>query len=208
MNELLDIIVSSKAKNIAIIGNGAGGKSFLAKNLIERFQYSKNQILDTDDYLLDSNIRKSAFFEKKTVYHAESYFLPALERDVVMAMEGKPFTKLPNYLGEMNLYLPKEIKIFEGIGLPFTKCFAEIDQKIFIYTDRKTELEMRLKRDVEDRDIPINKVLADFEIRREYFVNEYCKWESKCDLVVKNNQNSFEIVRRKFDVITTNSEGN
>lgn len=194
-DELIEFITESDSREYAIIGNGAGGKSFLASKLLLNFKYSNKQLLNTDDYLLDLKIRKSSLFSNKSVYDRESYFIPALDRDLKMAIMGKNFMKLPNYKNEISLYLPKDIKIFEGIALPFTESFFKIEKKIFIFTEQELELKMRLKRDMEIRGIPREKILSDFSKRRFQYENNYSKWMDECDIVIKNMENKFDIIK-------------
>ncbi len=195
IDELIEFITESDSKEYAIIGNGGGGKSFLANKLLMNFKYSNEQLLNTDDYLLDSKIRKSSLFSNKTAYDKDSYFIPALERDLKMAIMGKKFMKLPNYKNEMFLYQPKDIKIFEGIALPFTESFFKIEKKIFIYTEKELELKMRLKRDNGIRGVPKEKILADFSKRRFQYESNYYKWMDDCDIIIKNMENKFDVLK-------------
>lgn len=174
-------------KKIFIVGNGSAGKSYLTKLLIDFYDLEVCNILNSDDYLLDKGVRKKL---KISVYEKESYFIPALDRDIKMAIEKVPFTKLENFYG-MERFKPASINIFEGIGMVFSKEFWNSGLKIFIYNDSETELYYRIKRDFNERNIPLEIIKNDFEKRRKIFDSSYIEYKSYCDIVVKNTKNGF-----------------
>lgn len=210
-DHIIDYIVDSSTCSYGIIGNGGGRKTFLTQRITESLGYSENAILCSDDYLLDNIIRKAPYFIKNyTVYNKESYFITALERDLISALKGNSFLKLPNDYNSCENYEPKNVKIFEGIALPFTTIFQKLDKKIFIFNDAELELELRIKRDVEERKIPRDKMLNDFYRRREGFENNYREFISDCDIVIKNMGCLFDVskvwshmivVKTKYDIV-------
>lgn len=181
---------NNDSNNIVIIGNGSGGKTYLAENLKKVYGLSENNILNSDDYLIDSHLRKKL---QLTVYQEEAYFLPALDRDIFMATNGMTFKKIADYCGKIKDYIPSNINIFEGIGMAFTNIFNQSCLKIFIYTDPETEWNFRVSRDNIERRIPLEVVKNKFESRRNSFESEYEYLKTVCDIVIKNTKEDFFI---------------
>jgi len=83
---------------IGISGHGAAGKTTFAKKLIHALDQDEVNYLNTDPYIVDSDIRKQSILEytyqnehhrfKMTACHPAAHHLPSLERDVQMIRAG------------------------------------------------------------------------------------------------------------------------
>jgi aspartokinase len=79
---------------IGISGHGAAGKTTFAKRLLNLLNQNEVNYINTDPYIVSSNIRKHAFIDytyqnenhryKMTACHPSAHHLPSLERDVQM----------------------------------------------------------------------------------------------------------------------------
>lgn len=54
---------------------------------------------------------------------------------------------------------------------------------------------MRLKRDNGIRGVPKEKILADFSKRRFQYESNYYKWMDDCDIIIKNMENKFDVLK-------------
>ncbi|HFK0816276.1 TPA: uridine kinase [Listeria monocytogenes] len=175
-----------------ICGNGAGGKSYLTSILIKSLQENGicTNYLCTDDYLLDAYIRKNINSEvtnrRITANNPKSYFYPALKRDI--SMLKKHFTLITIYQGKLLDCDYRSISFIDGLGTAFLEKEL-FDLSIFIYSDKDTELEMRLQRDFEVRNIEKSKIMDDFENRREEFEKIIQPLKTNFDVILRNEIN-------------------
>ncbi len=200
--ELIDSLNIENKRNVLIFGSGSSGKTYLANKICEFYQISVENILNTDDYIIDSTIRnKIKDSSISSVYSKSSHFTASLNRDVRMMLNRDEFLKLENYKGESNKFKAPSTDtcILEGIGSIFTKEYTQFDLRIYIYTDREQELKYRIKRDVEERGISKDIVIKKFDIRRKQFENYHKEYIELADIVIKNNFNEFIIERNIYN---------
>ena len=65
-------------------------------------------------------------------------------------------------------------------------------------TEKELELKMRLKRDNGIRGVPKEKILADFSKRRFQYESNYYKWMDDCDIIIKNMENKFDVLKELY----------
>lgn len=143
--QILDKILKQQPKTIYISGNGAAGKSTLAKRLLdELIQHGIKAVhIDTDNFLLDSSQRKERGL---TSCHKESYDFSNINFD-------KNF----------------DITIIEGIGAAFLND-SDKNFGIFITLPLNQEIERRLKRN-RNRESNLSKteLHEKYTLRRKQF---------------------------------------
>ena len=106
MKQLLDDIQRWINQNderllIGISGHGAAGNSTFANDLKMRMKLENVNVLGTDPYIIDSEIRNKTIItynydtqqhhNKMTVCHPAVHHLPSLERDIQMICDGVGF---------------------------------------------------------------------------------------------------------------------
>lgn len=193
---------------VGISGHGASGKTTFAKNLIKLLVQKDVNYINTDPYIIGSNLRKHTVinYEYKnknyhyimTACHPAAHNLTALERDISMIKDGLDFYGLEFYTMGANHYTKsalissqKKVNIIEGMGVAFINPNL-FDLKIYLYTDGETELTRRGIRDVSERGADINYIRQSHEQRRiqyELFMHPYSR---NFDIVLKNtNEETF-----------------
>jgi len=180
---------------IGISGHGAAGKTTFAKKLIHALDQDEVNYLNTDPYIVDSDIRKQSILEytyqnehhrfKMTACHPAAHHLPSLERDVQMIREGLDLMTIDtHYMKSALISSKKQITIVEGMCVAFIDPEL-FDLKIYFYTDGSTELKRRLGRDVLERGTDINYLKQSHDERRiqyELFMHPHCQ---HFDMVIK-----------------------
>lgn len=200
MDRLLQDIVAWIKKEdrsivIGISGHGAAGKTTFANKLINCLNQSEVNYMNTDPYIVSSDIRKHSIINytfgneqhhfKMTACHPAAHHLPSLERDIQMVREGLDLLTIDTHYMKSALISSKiKITIVEGMSVAFInpKLF---DLKIYFYTDGETEFKRRSSRDVIERGTDINYLKHSHEERRiqyELFMHSYSQ---HFDIIVK-----------------------
>lgn len=188
---------------IGISGHGAAGKTTFAKKLIHALDQDEVNYLNTDPYIVDSDIRKQSILEytyqnehhrfKMTACHPAAHHLPSLERDVQMIREGLDLMTIDTHYKKSALISSKkQITIVEGMCVAFIDPEL-FDLKIYFYTDGSTELKRRLGRDVLERGTDINYLKQSHDERRiqyELFMHPHCQ---HFDMVIKTQDDEILI---------------
>ncbi len=83
---------------IGISGLGAAGKTTFANRLVDQLNQQQVNYMNTDPYIVSSNIRNQAIIDytyqnenhryKMTACHPSAHHLPSLERDIRMLRDG------------------------------------------------------------------------------------------------------------------------
>ncbi|WP_114167315.1 uridine kinase [Exiguobacterium sp. TNDT2] len=178
MNELIDMIVAQAEREertiIAISGHGGAGKTIFADALHERL--GDVNYINTDPYITDSTLRKSAMLDytvdgqvhhyKMTACHPSAHHLLSLERDVRMVREGIGFFTIDvPYLERTWIDPAKRITIIEGMSVAFLEPHY-FDVSVYLYTDSDTEFARRSVRDIQERGMDLSYLKASHDERR------------------------------------------
>ncbi|MFN3366897.1 MAG: uridine kinase [Exiguobacterium mexicanum] len=178
MNELIDYIVDEVGQErhtiIGISGHGGAGKTTFADAL--RARLGDVNYINTDPYITDSTLRKSAMLNytvdgtphhyKMTACHPAAHHLLSLERDVRMVREGIGlYTIDVPYLERTWINPAKQITIIEGMSVAFLEPHY-FDVSVYLYTNSDTEFERRSVRDVQERGMDLAYLKASHDERR------------------------------------------
>jgi len=213
MEEVIDNI-SDYIKNmnqkmiIGISGHGASGKTTFVRKLIDKFEENEVNLLNTDPYIISSDLRKyseidyeynnESYRSKLTACHPSAHFILALERDIQMIKKGLDFyTMETHYRDSTYIQVNKKINIIEGMSTAFVNPDL-FDLKIYFYTDGDTELNRRAVRDINERGMELAYLKASHEQRRiqyELFMHPYHR---NFNIVIKNWDSGYEI--EKYDI--------
>ena len=203
MKQLLEAVQSWINENdkrviIGISGHGAAGKSTFANDLKKRMKLENVNLLGTDPYIIDSEIRNKTTLTyhyenqehhyKMTACHPAAHHLPSLERDIQMIRDGVGFYTIDTHYAKSEWMSPeKQITIVEGMSVAFIDPNA-FDLKIYFYTDGETEFQRRAVRDINERGRNIDQLRLSHNERRiqyELFMHPY---HQHFDIIVKNSK--------------------
>ncbi|MGA3676620.1 uridine kinase family protein [Lysinibacillus agricola] len=210
LQEILDWIkLNDKRIVIGISGHGAAGKTTFANKLVNCLNQNEVNYLNTDPYIVSSDIRKQAIIDytyqnenhcfKMTACHPAAHHLPSLERDIQMVREGLDLLTIDTHYMKSALISSKtKVTIVEGMSVAFInpKLF---DLKIYFYTDSKTELIRRSGRDVLERGTDINYLKQSHEERRiqyELFMHSYSQ---QFDIIFKTSDEVVCLEKNTFE---------
>jgi uridine kinase len=216
VEEIMDQIVRDvasliKCKNkkmiIGISGHGASGKTTFAKKLIHLLGEDEVNYINTDPYIVDSNLRKQTLISyeykgerhegKITACHPSAHHRNALERDVQMIRSSFDFYTIgTHYLESILISARKRISIIEGMSVAFTNLNL-YDRTIYLYTNEETELMRRSERDVFERGMDLDYLRRTHQERRiqyDVFMHAYHR---DFDIVIKNSNENFILEKSK-----------
>jgi len=214
MDRLLqDIITWMKKKDrsivIGISGHGAAGKTTFANKLIDHLNQSEVNYINTDPYIVSSDIRKHTIINytfrneqhhfKMTACHPAAHHLPSLERDIQMVREGLDLLTIDTHYMKSALISSKsKITIVEGMSVAFInpKLF---DLKIYFYTDGDTELKRRSGRDILERGTNIDYLRQSHEERRIQYELFMHSFRQHSDIIVKTSNDIVCLEKIAFD---------
>jgi uridine kinase len=209
LHEIANLICSKDKKIIiGISGHGASGKTTFANKLIKLLGLNDVNYINTDPYIIGSNIRKYTVLDyeyknenhhyKMTACHPAAHNLSALERDIDMIRDGLDFYTIgTHYMKSTLISSRNKVNIVEGMSVAFTNPNL-FDLKVYLYTDGETELMRRCVRDVSERGTDINFLRQSHEERRiqyDLFMHPYHR---NFDIVFKNSNEEFFLEKGDF----------
>ncbi|CAK6481180.1 phosphoribulokinase/uridine kinase [Peribacillus simplex] len=115
---------------IGISGHGAAGKTTFANRLAILLNQNEVNYINTDPYIVSSNIRKHAVIDytyqnenhryKMTACHPSAHHLHSLERDVQMVRDGLDLYTIDTHYMKSELISSKnKVTIIEGMSVAF-----------------------------------------------------------------------------------------
>ncbi|MED4074149.1 uridine kinase family protein [Priestia endophytica] len=193
---------------IGISGHGAAGKTTFSNKLVNLLNQNEVNYINTDPYIVNSNIRKHAIIDytyenenhryKMTACHPSAHHLPSLERDIQMVREGFDLCTIEtHYMNSKLIYSKNKVTIVEGMSVAFINPDL-FDLKIYFYTDGETELMRRSNRDIIERETDINYLRQSHEERRiqyEVFMHPY---SHRFDVIIKMTDETITIEKNTF----------
>ncbi|WP_173915283.1 uridine kinase [Halobacillus sp. Marseille-Q1614] len=202
LQDLAHVINRKREKLIiGISGHGASGKTTFAKNLMKLLTQQNVNYINTDPYIIGSDIRKHTIIDyeyknenhhyKMTACHPAAHHVSALERDIHMIRNGLDFYSIgTDYKKSTIISSGKKVTIVEGMSVAFTDPNL-FEIKIYLYTGGETELNRRGVRDVSERGADINFIRHSHEERRiqyDIFMHPYHR---NFDVVIKNSNEEY-----------------
>lgn len=193
---------------IGVSGHGAAGKTTFANRLVSLLNENEVNYINTDPYIITSNIRKHAIIDytyqnenhryKMTACHPSAHHLISLERDIQMVRDGLDlYTIDTDYMKSELISSKNKITIVEGMSVGFINPDL-FDLKIYFYTDGETELMRRSGRDIVERGADLNYLTQSHDERRiqyEVFMHPYSK---HFDIIIKNSNDTVYIEKNTF----------
>lgn len=193
---------------IGISGHGASGKTTFAKKLVKLLGQKDINVINTDQYIIGSNLRKYTILDyeynnekhhyKMTACHPTAHNLSALERDINMIRDGLDFYTINTHYSESRLISSQnKVTIVEGMSVAFINPEL-FDLTVYLFTDGETELNRRRIRDVSERGTDIHYLRQSHEERRiqyDLFMHPYHR---NFDVVLKNSNEGFFLEKDDF----------
>ena len=214
MDKLLQEIInwlrmSDEKIVIGISGHGAAGKTTFANRLVNLLNQNEANYINTDPYIVSSDIRKHAVIHytyqnenhryKMTACHPVAHHLEALERDIQMVRAGLDFYTIDtHYMKSKLISSENKVTIVEGMSAAFINPDL-FDLKIYFYTDGETELMRRSSRDIAERGADINYLRQSHEERRiqyEVFMHSYSQ---RFDIIIKTSDGTICLEKNTFE---------
>ncbi len=214
MDKLLQEIInwlrmSDEKIVIGISGHGAAGKTTFANRLVNLLNQNEANYINTDPYIVSSDIRKHAVIHytyqnenhryKMTACHPAAHHLAALERDIQMVRAGLDFYTIDTHYMKSKLISSKnKVTIVEGMSAAFINPDL-FDLKIYFYTDGETELMRRSSRDIAERGADISYLRQSHEERRiqyEVFMHSYSQ---RFDIIIKTSDETICLEKNTFE---------
>lgn len=194
---------------IGISGHGAAGKTTFANRLVNLLNQNEVNYINTDPYIVSSDIRKHAVIHytyqnenhryKMTACHPAAHHLAALERDIQMVRAGLDFYTIDTHYMKSKLISSKnKVTIVEGMSDAFINPDL-FDLKIYFYTDGETELMRRSSRDIAERGADISYLRQSHEERRiqyEVFMHSYSQ---RFDIIIKTSDETICLEKNTFE---------
>lgn len=204
INELVQYIIDyckdNNLNKIYICGNGGSGKTLLSKYIEqEANKYGKVNVISTDDFMVDTSLRKNASISWKendkeysyryTSSNKESYFIKNIE-EIIYNIDNEVdcyyFPKRYKYDNDIRkLYSNYFLTVIEGVAT----VFLERDDKslsIFLKCNKENEIKRR-----EDRLEKQNRSSIELydEKRDSQFRINVLIHENEFDLIIENDAN-------------------
>ncbi|HDR8179604.1 uridine kinase family protein [Bacillus cereus] len=214
MDKLLQEIInwlrmSDEKIVIGISGHGAAGKTTFANRLVNLLNQNEVNYINTDPYIVSSDIRKHAVIHytyqnenhryKMTACHPAAHYLAALERDIQMVRAGLDYYTIDTHYMKSKLISSKnKVTIVEGMSAAFINPDL-FDLKIYFYTDGETELMRRSSRDIAERGADISYLRQSHEERRiqyEVFMHSYSQ---RFDIIIKTSDETICLEKNTFE---------
>ncbi|MEC0343684.1 uridine kinase family protein [Peribacillus frigoritolerans] len=194
---------------IGISGHGAAGKTTFANSLAILLNQNEVNYINTDPYIVSSNIRKHAVIDytyqnenhryKMTACHPSAHHLHSLERDVRMVRDGLDLYTIDTHYMKSELISSKnKVTIVEGMSVAFINPDL-FDLKIYFYTDGKTELMRRSSRDIVERGTNINCLRQSHEERRIQYEVLMHPYSQLFDIIIKTFDETICLEKNTFE---------
>ncbi|WP_449619531.1 uridine kinase family protein [Robertmurraya sp. Marseille-Q9965] len=209
IQDIVNWIIKRNGKvMIGISGHGAAGKTTFANKLINLLDQNEVNYINTDPYIVSSNIRKHAIIDysyrseihryKMTACHPSAHHLPSLERDVQMVRAGLDFQTIDTHYQKSELIsAKKKVTIVEGMSVAFIDPEL-FDLKIYFYTDGETELMRRSGRDIVERGADINYLRQSHDERRIQYQLFMHPYSEHFDIVIKSSDEEIYIEKNEL----------
>ncbi|WP_256864680.1 uridine kinase family protein [Marinilactibacillus piezotolerans] len=204
--------LEKKSLLIGISGHGASGKTTFAEQLIAVLGDQNVNYLNTDPYIILSDVRKYTnieyMFDQKshqytmTACHPSAHFVSALERDIQMIKAGYDLQTIDvPYAPTASISSSNAITIVEGMSTAFINPDL-FDLSIYFYTDGETEWIRRSTRDTKERDRTLKELNDSHQERRIQYKLFMHPFREHFDIVVKSSEPSskLKIIESNFTI--------
>ena len=194
---------------VGVTGGSASGKTSFLREIGLLFKPEEVCILSQDNYY------KKASEQPKDENGNINYDLPAcidldtFHDDMLLLKQGKEVKRREyrfqheNQLGDWLVFKPAPIVIIEGLFIFYRTDIAEhFNLKIFVEAEEHLQLQRRLKRDTQERNIPEDYVHYQWQNHVMPAYKQYlAPYRAQADIIINNNShfnNSLKVVEDHF----------
>lgn len=209
VEEIKGYIYSHKKCLISISGHGAAGKTTFAEAIMKHLESNTYNYLNTDPYITQGEYRKplEATYRYKNEIHKGkvtaclpvAHELESLTRDLKMLKTGMDFLTIDAHWAPAQIiHAERYVTIVDGMSTAFLDQ-SLFDLSIYIYTDGKTEMERRMKRDVDERGRSAHTLMDSHKERRiqyELFMHDR---RADFDIIVNDSGGRFVVEKGWVD---------
>jgi uridine kinase len=194
---------------VGVTGGSASGKTSFLAEIGRLFDKSEVCILSQDNYYKAMEVQPLDAAGNINYDLPECLDLDAFHDDMILLKEGKN-VKRQEYrfqhevqLGDWIHFVSAPIVIIEGLFIFYREDISEhFNLKLFVEAQEHLQLERRLKRDTQERNIPADYVHYQWEHHVMPAYRQYLEpYKSKADIIINNNdhfQNSLKVVEDHF----------
>ena len=202
---IVDYCSDNKINKLYICGNGGSGKTTLSYSIQkEGSKYGDVNIISTDDFIVNTELRKNAtnkwvnnsqeYSYRYTSSNKESYFIKNIDEILYNIDHGINCYYFPKHYEEENsikqLHSNYYLTIIEGVGTAFLNRSNSLS--IFLKCSEETEKERRIKR---TNELNRNSIELYDELRTKQFENNVLIHIDEFNMIVNTDNNMFEIVK-------------
>lgn len=186
---------SSKRTNmpflVAIGGCGASGKTHLALELSNRFKKKEVNILNLDGYYYNKDYRRKLNITGCNInsvrLHLLKHHLANIKRRKNFKVPKEKVNNESSFFKKR--YSSKKINIIDGLTTMFKPLIHYYDLIVFIECSDKTQLERRIKRDKNKRNLDLNEIRRVFDHRNYEFKKYLLPQRRVADIVLYSQKN-------------------
>lgn len=194
-----------KINKLYICGNGGSGKTTLSYDIEkEAYKYGNVNIISTDDFIVNTELRKNAinkwnndnkeYSYRYTSSNVESYFLKNIEELIYNIDHGIDCYYFPKkYRQENNirqLHSNYFLTIIEGVGTAFLDRSNSLS--LFLKCNESTERE---RREIRTQELNRNSIELYDDLRTKQFNNNVLVHEKEFDMIINTDNDVFEIIK-------------
>jgi uridine kinase len=194
---------------VGVTGGSASGKTSFLKQIGCLFDKTEVCILSQDNYYRP--MEAQPLDEKGNINYdlPECLDLDAFHDDMLLLKEGKDVKRREyrfqheEQLGDWIHFSAAPIVIIEGLFIFYREDISEhFNLKLFVEAQEHLQLERRLKRDTQERNIPADYVQYQWANHVMPAYRQYLEpYKTKADIIINNNEhfgNSLKVVEDHF----------
>jgi uridine kinase len=206
---LMNNVNGQKPYIVGVTGGSASGKTSFLREISHLFDPSQVCILSQDLYYKPAGEQKTDENGHINFDLPECIDLDAFHDDMVRLKNGETIRRREyrfqheEQLGDWLYFASAPIIIIEGLFIFYREDISEhFNLRIFVDAQEDLQLERRLKRDTEERNIPADFVYYQWENHvMPAFVKYLLPYKNTADIIINNNShfnNSLKVVEDHF----------